>query len=612
MKKKNKRLISILLTVLMAAMLIVPASAATVLKVELGTTTPFAVLAGQSISNTGTTTIDGDAGGDVGLYPGTSFGATGVTMTGDTYLSDGPGVASTAQGDLTTAYNDAAGRTPTEAIVADLGGTTLTSGVYNSASSIYVTGKLTLDAQGDPEAVFIFQAGSTLITASNSEIELINGARYCRVFWQVGSSATLGTNSIFVGHIFASESITANTGAAIQGQLLALGGSITLDSNTITNGICTSPATLRVIKQVVNNDSGTAVAADFTVHVKTAGVTGADVAGSPALGTTLGTVYTLDAGDYVVSENAFTGYHASFSGADSSGNITLSSGESATVTITNNDVSDTNPPDDDEDTDLPPEINVTKASFPLTLLSGGGPVTYTYTVTNPGVVALYSVTVTDDKISPVNYLSGDVNSDNLLQPGEVWMYTATATLAETTTNTATAAGTANGSTATDIAYTTVIVAPTVANPPLINVTKTPSPLVLTYAGGPVTYTYTITNPGTVALGYVGIMDDKVSAVYYTSGDVNFDNLLQPSEAWIYTGTATLSQTTTNTATVSGSAGGVTVTDTVTVTVVVPPVIETVNGGQLPNTATFWYNILLIGAGFLLVATVSLFIKRKHV
>ncbi|MHB8128984.1 MAG: ice-binding family protein [Mobilitalea sp.] len=119
------------------------------------------------------------------------------------------------------------------------GGTTLTPGVYDSSDGTFqITGTLTLDAQGDPEGVFIFKTASTLITASDSNINLTNSARFCRTFWKVGSSATLGTNSRFVGHIFAMESITANNGATIQGQLLARTGAVTLDNNIITNGIC--------------------------------------------------------------------------------------------------------------------------------------------------------------------------------------------------------------------------------------------------------------------------------------------------------------------------------------------------------------------------------------
>jgi Ice-binding-like len=211
--------------------------------VNLGETSSFAVLAGSTITNTGPSTINGDAGGDVGLYPGTSFpGQAQVTLSGTVHLADAE--ASEAKDALVTAYNDAAGRTPVTTIPTELGGTTLTAGVYDSADGTFqITGTLTLDAQGDPNAVFVFQTASTLITASNSSVNLINGARYCRTFWQVGSSATLGTNSHFVGHIFALQSITANTGATVQGQLLARNGAVTLDTNTITNGICADVAT---------------------------------------------------------------------------------------------------------------------------------------------------------------------------------------------------------------------------------------------------------------------------------------------------------------------------------------------------------------------------------
>ena len=238
-----RRLRSVRLPVLLSLALIVvmalpSISMAAEDPVDLGTTSSFAVLAGESITNTGSTTISGDAGGDIGIYPGTSFtGQAQVTTTGTVYIATTE--ASVAQTDLVTAYNDAAGRTPVTTIPTELGGTTLTPGVYDSASGTFeITGTLTLDAQGDPNAVFIFQMASTLVTASGSNVSLLNGARYCRIFWQVGSSATLGTNSHFVGHIFALTSIAATTGATVQGQLLARNGSVTLDTNTIINGLC--------------------------------------------------------------------------------------------------------------------------------------------------------------------------------------------------------------------------------------------------------------------------------------------------------------------------------------------------------------------------------------
>jgi len=240
---KGKKLAPLALIVLMIMILSVPVmSMAAQPTVDLGSTSTFAVLAGSAITNTGTTVIKGSAGGDVGLYPGTAFtGDTSATVSGDIHLADA--AAGLAKDDLVTAYDDAVGRLPVTRIPTELGGTTLTPGVYDSADGTFqITGTLTLDAQGDPDGVFVFKTASTLITASSSDVVLTDGARYCRTFWSVGTSATLGTDSHFVGHIFAMSSITATTGATVQGQLLARNGAVTLDSNTITNGVCDTAA----------------------------------------------------------------------------------------------------------------------------------------------------------------------------------------------------------------------------------------------------------------------------------------------------------------------------------------------------------------------------------
>ena len=206
--------------------------------VDLGDAETFAVLAGSGITNTGPTTLSGTWGSDIGSSPtGTFTGSESVTTSGTKYIAADPATAS-AQSALTTAYLDAAGRTPATTVSADLGGQTLTQGVYNSASSLGLTGTLILDAENDPAAVFIFQAGSTLTTASGSKVELINGAQACNVFWQVGSSATFGTTTDFTGHVLALTSITANNGATFKGQLLARNGAVTLDTNTIINDAC--------------------------------------------------------------------------------------------------------------------------------------------------------------------------------------------------------------------------------------------------------------------------------------------------------------------------------------------------------------------------------------
>jgi len=324
----------------------VPAMGAEQPTVNLGTTSSFAVLAGSAITNTGTTTINGDAGGDIGLYPGTAFtGKADIIVDGTVHITDT--VAIKAKDDLVVAFDDAAGRTPVTRIPTELGGTTLTPGVYDSADGTFqITGTLTLDGNNELDPVFVFKTASTLITASDSNVNLIKGARYCRTFWQVTSSATLGTNSHFVGHIFALESITANTGATVQGQLLARNGAVTLDNNTITNGICTTTVTptptpmtasLNIIKHVINDDGGTSVAEDFNLHVK---YLGDDVKGSPAPGAeSPGTTYALTEGTYEVSEDALDNYTVSYSGdTDSNGNITLAPGDNKTVTITNNDI----------------------------------------------------------------------------------------------------------------------------------------------------------------------------------------------------------------------------------------------------------------------------------
>lgn len=212
-------------------------------QVGLGTAESFAVLAGAGITNTGPTTLSGSAGADIGSYPTTTFtGEADVTTSGTKYLL-GEAAVQGAKDDLVTAYNDAAGRGPTNPVSADLGGQTLVAGVYNSATSLGLTGTVTLDAENDPAAVFIFQAGSTLTTASASSVALVNGAQACNVFWQVGSSATFGTTTDFVGHVLALDSITATTGATFDGQLLARNGAVTLDSNTIVNDVCADTAT---------------------------------------------------------------------------------------------------------------------------------------------------------------------------------------------------------------------------------------------------------------------------------------------------------------------------------------------------------------------------------
>ena len=211
----------------------------------LGTSGSFAVLAGSTVTNTGAT----DISGDIGVSPGSSITGfpPGVVTSGTLHAADA--VASQAQADLLTAFGNLSGQQcNTDLTGQDLAGMTLTAKVYCFSGPSSLTGALTLDAQGNPAAVFIFQVATTLTTSSNASVAVINGGSNCNVFWQLGSSATLGSTTSFAGTIFAQTSITLNTGAMINGRLLAANGAVTLDTNTISLCSATTPVTLQMFE----------------------------------------------------------------------------------------------------------------------------------------------------------------------------------------------------------------------------------------------------------------------------------------------------------------------------------------------------------------------------
>lgn len=206
--------------------------------VDLRSISRFAVLAGSGITSVPTS----DIRGDVGVSPSarsTIAGLTPVEVTGSIFAADDPGATAAmltaAKGDLTTAYNDAAGRTLAPVLVpnADLGGRTLAAGLYKSTGTLNITGDLILDGQGDANAVFIFQVASTLNTAPGSKVLLIGNATAANVFWQVGTSASLATTTQFKGTIMADQSVSLATGARLDGRALARIGAVTLDANRI-------------------------------------------------------------------------------------------------------------------------------------------------------------------------------------------------------------------------------------------------------------------------------------------------------------------------------------------------------------------------------------------
>lgn len=204
---------------------------------SLGTAENFAVLAGSGVTNTGPSVITGD----LGTHP--TAAVTGFppgSVVGTIHAADA--VALQAQNDLTTQYNALVSAPCSDNLTGqDLGGKTLIPGTYCFDSSAQLTGTLTLDAQGDPDAIFIFQTGSTLTTASASSVVMINGGDPCGVAWQIGSSATLGTGTSFLGNLIALTSITLNTSADIVGRALARNGAVTLDTNDVSFAACGSP-----------------------------------------------------------------------------------------------------------------------------------------------------------------------------------------------------------------------------------------------------------------------------------------------------------------------------------------------------------------------------------
>ncbi|CAN5211151.1 hypothetical protein BH09BAC5_BH09BAC5_15650 [soil metagenome] len=210
---------------------VIPVQATVQTPITLGSSSNIVILAGSAVTNTGSTIITGD----MGLSPGTSVGGfpPGI-LNGTLYINDN--IASQAKIDLTAAYNDAVARNCTDIVTlsGNIGGLTLTPGLYKSTSSLAISsGDVTFDANGDANAVFIIQIASTFTTTSGRKVILAGGASAANIFWQVGSSATFGTTSVIKGTVLAMQSITFQTGATLDGHALTRTGGITMAANTI-------------------------------------------------------------------------------------------------------------------------------------------------------------------------------------------------------------------------------------------------------------------------------------------------------------------------------------------------------------------------------------------
>lgn len=609
--KKNS-IISVLVAsfALAAFGVITPIIAQAATSPSLGAAAEYGILSSTYI-NVATSTVNGSVGFTSGpaVAPGGTHANYGVGAPYSTAGTDQGSALATGLTPQLCTFDFAAGAI--DLSTDSTHGTTavFTPGVYCVTGAMNISGPLTLSGSG----TYIFRSTGALGTTDGSIITM-SGANACDVFWTPGAATTLGANTTFFGNVIDASAITVGAVTNWTGRALAFGGVVTTGLNdVITVPTCAAQGTLNVIKLLVHRSGRTAVASDFSISVKNAGV---NVVGSPQPGTTgLGTAYSLSPGTYVVSETQNGQYQQTFTGdCDEGGTVTMAAGNKI-CTVVNTDI-----PRSAEFAVNVPLIGILKVPTPLTLPAGAGSVTYDYTVWNPGAnLALTDVTVVDDKCSAVTLVSGDLNSNAKLEPAERWHYSCVTNLAATTTNTAVATGYSDDSARTAAIATAVA---TVAvgipvTPPLINIVKVPDRLIaFPFGGGNVTYTYTVTNPGIVAMHDVTVLDDKCATVTRVSGDTNNDNLFQPSETWTYTCTVNVPVTTRNVATAKGEANGFTAIGYAFANVLVlgatmavapiAPIPTFPNTGLEQGTG----NNIAILAGLLMLAAISLFFFAK--
>ncbi len=573
----------------------------------LGKATTYGVLGSTYSNATGPTTITGD----VGFTTGPAVVPLG---THTNYGSGAP--YSTAGTDQGTAWSDLnaqylANCTSLGAGAVNLNNVTghttgiYTPGCYSSGGAMNITTGQTVTLSG--AGTYIFRPNGALTSEANTFVTLTGGASACDVFWIPTAATTLGAVTEFKGTVIDDSGITIGDAVVWSGRALAFASTVTTPN---TNASITVPSTcsaapsaggrgqrygnINVVKTVINDSGGTKTVADFPLFVNgslvVSGVTNSFVAPAPA---------------YTVTETGNANYTQSFSGGcDSDGRIALSPGDNRFCIVTNNDIGT-------PVAVVPPLIDVVKTASPLSLPSGPGSVTYTYTLRNIGTVPVTGVTMVGDTCSPIVLKSGDANGDNKLQVNETWVHTCVTTLQATHTNTVVATGWANGISATDIASATVVVGASIV-PPLIHIVKKPSTFLLSAPGGAVTYTYTVTNPGTASLSDVSVTDNKCTGlpgrVSGHPGDLNKNNLLDSNETWTFTCKTNLTQTTTNIGTAEGSANGLIATDFALATVVVAaPSLP--NTGLPPQATNIPWGVALL---VIIAASAFYFTRKKEV
>ena len=566
---------------------------------SLGLTGTYGILSSTFTRNIGVTTISGDLG-----Y--TTLGGSGThVVSGSTFITPSAQTGIDQATALTNLNNQACTFTFAPGAI-DLSTDTThgTAGLYTpgvyctsgaGAASIGTAG-ITLSGSG----TFIFRINGALTSVVNSNVTLANGASSCDVFWTPTAATTLAANSTFVGTNIDDSGITVGNLVTWLGRALSFNGTVTTDTDTITSTCSVAAvtptssraiATINVVKVVINDNGGTKTVADFPLFVNGTSVVSGVTNTFPA-----------PAGKYVVTETSNPNYTQTFSGdCGLSGGLNLIPGDNKFCIVTNNDIGAAvivAP--------VAPLIDVIKTASPLSLPSGPGLVNYTYRLRNIGTVPVTNITMVGDTCSPIVLSSGDDNANMKLEVNETWVYRCATNLTETHMNTIVATGWANGISAVDIASATVIVGLPIV-PPLIHLTKVPSPLTLSASGGMVTYVKKVTNPGTVSLSNVRLTDDQCSPIYGPYGDTNGDSLLDPSETWAYACRTNIAKTTTNTAVVSGDANGMTARDFALATVVVASAAPKLpNTGYAPLLDIFWSFFALA-----LLVTAVIAVRKKH-